>query len=152
MQRTAYSRRISDWSSDVCSSDLPHRWWWCLQFALACRASVAQRSTAQLQALSYLSRDVLHRLLEQEELDFGHVRNGKLIAYRSAELLEKARRLVEYQAALGAEQRVLDAAETLALETALAGMGRRLAGAVYTPSEEAGDCRQFTEEIGRAHV
>ncbi|MBO9357535.1 FAD-dependent oxidoreductase [Bordetella petrii] len=127
----------------------PHQWLWCLQFALACRASVAQASTAQLQALSYLSRDVLHGLLAQEELDFGHVRNGKLIAYRSPELLEKARRLVDYQAALGAEQRVLDAAETLALEPALAGLGSSLAGAVYTPSEEAGDCRQFTEALFR---
>jgi len=127
----------------------PHQWLWCLQFALACRASVAQASTAQLQALSYLSRDAMHRLLEQEELDFGHVRNGKLIAYRSPELLEKARKLVAYQAGLGAEQRVLDAAETVALEPALAGLGRSLAGAVYTPSEEAGDCRQFTEALFR---
>ncbi|CAM3765014.1 D-amino acid dehydrogenase [Bordetella tumulicola] len=127
----------------------PHQWQWCLQFALACRASVAKASTAQLQSLSYLSRDVLNRLLEEENIDFGHVRNGKLIAYRSPELLEKARRLVAYQAALGAEQRVLDAAETLALEPALAGLGRNLAGAVYTPSEEAGDCRQFTESLFR---
>lgn len=124
-----------------------HQWRWCLAFALACRADVAQRATAQLQSLSYLSRDVLHRLLEQEELDFGHLRNGKLIAYRSAELLDKARKLVAYQASLGAEQRVLDAAETLALEPALAGMGSALAGAIYTPSEEAGDCRQFTEAL-----
>lgn len=127
----------------------PHQWLWCLQFALACRGSVAQTSTAQLQSLSYLSRDVLHRLLEQENLDFGHVRNGKLIAYRSPVLLEKARRLVDYQAALGAEQRVLNAAETIALEPALAGLGTNLAGAVYTPSEEAGDCRQFTEALFR---
>lgn len=127
----------------------PHQWLWCLQFALACRASVAQASTAQLQSLSYLSRDVLHRLLEEEDLDFGHVRNGKLIAYRSPELLEKARRLVDYQAALGAEQRVLSAAETIALEPALSGLGANLAGAVYTPSEEAGDCRQFTEGLFR---
>src|SRR3546814_1744853 len=26
-QKTAYEMRISDWSSDVCSSDLPERWW-----------------------------------------------------------------------------------------------------------------------------
>lgn len=125
----------------------PHQWRWCLQFALACRASVAQKSTAQLQALAYLSRDVLHALLEQEPLDFGHVRNGKLIAYRDPAMLEKARRLVAYQATLGAEQRVLDAAGTVALEPALAGMGSSLAGAIYTPSEEAGDCRRFTEAL-----
>lgn len=127
----------------------PHQWQWCLQFVLACRASVAKASTAQLQALSYLSRDVLNRLLEEEDIDFGHVRNGKLIAYRSPDLLEKARRLVAYQADLGAEQRVLDAAQTIALEPALAGLDRNLAGAVYTPSEEAGDCRQFTEGLFR---
>ncbi|OZI74526.1 D-amino acid dehydrogenase [Bordetella genomosp. 12] len=122
----------------------PHQWRWCLQFALACNAATARRSTAQLQSLSYLSRDVLHRLLAQESLAFGHLRNGKLIAYRSAELLDKARKLAAYQASLGAEQQVLDAAATLALEPALAGMGSSLAGAIYTPSEEAGDCHQFT--------
>ena len=86
-------------------------------------------------------------LLAQENLDFGHLKNGKLIAYRSAELLDKARALVAYQAAHGADQQVLDAAQTLALEPALAGMGASLAGAIYTPSEEAGDCRQFTEAL-----
>ncbi len=125
----------------------PHQWRWCLQFALACRASVARASTAELLTLSYLSRDVMHALLAQENLDFGHLKNGKLIAYRSAELLDKARALVAYQAAHGADQQVLDAAQTLALEPALAGMGASLAGAIYTPSEEAGDCRQFTEAL-----
>lgn len=125
----------------------PHQWLWCLQFALACRASVAQASTAQLQTLSFLSRDVLHRLLEEENLEFGYKRNGKLIAYRSHELLDKARKLVAYQAQLGADQCVLNATETLAMEPALAGMGNKLAGAVYTPSEEVGDCQQFTESL-----
>ncbi|PTN49926.1 D-amino acid dehydrogenase small subunit, partial [Achromobacter xylosoxidans] len=71
----------------------PHQWRWCLQFALACRASVAKASTVQLAGLSYLSRDVMHSLLEQEDLDFGHLKNGKLIAYRSPALLDKARAL-----------------------------------------------------------
>ena len=125
----------------------PHQWRWCLQFALACRASVAKASTAQLLGLSYLSRDVMHTLLEQENLDFGHLKNGKLIAYRSAALLDKARALVAYQAGHGAQQQVLDAPQTLAMEPALAAMGSKLAGAIYTPSEEAGDCRQFTEGL-----
>ncbi|MNX30027.1 D-amino acid dehydrogenase small subunit [compost metagenome] len=62
-------------------------------------------------------------------------------------MLDKARALVAYQAAHGADQQVLDAAQTLAREPALAGMGGSLAGAIYTPSEEAGDCRQFTEAL-----
>ncbi|WP_454673611.1 D-amino acid dehydrogenase [Achromobacter pestifer] len=125
----------------------PHQWRWCLQFALACRASAAKASTAQLLGLSYLSRDVMHTLLAQEDLDFGHLKNGKLIAYRSAAMLDKARAQVAYQAGHGAQQQVLDAAQTLAMEPALAAMGGKLAGAIYTPSEEAGDCRQFTEAL-----
>ncbi|OZI32313.1 D-amino acid dehydrogenase small subunit [Bordetella genomosp. 10] len=125
----------------------PHQWRWCLDFVLACRASVARASTAELSTLSYLSRDAMHGLLAQEPIEFGHVRNGKLIAYRDAALLEKARRLVAYQAAHGAEQSVLSAEETLALEPALAGMRGQLAGAIYTPSEESGDCRLFTEGL-----
>ncbi|KAG0740224.1 hypothetical protein G6F24_017086 [Rhizopus arrhizus] len=33
------------------------------------------------------------------------------------------------------------------MEPALAAMGDKLAGAIYTPSEAAGDCRQFTEAL-----
>ncbi|ANN66598.1 D-amino acid dehydrogenase [Bordetella bronchialis] len=125
----------------------PHQWRWCLQFALACRASVSRRVTAEMLTLSYLSRDVLHALLEQEPLSFSHLRNGKLIVYRSPALLEKARALVEYQAGHGAEQQVLSAARTVEMEPALAGMRSHLAGAVFTPGEEVGDCLRFTEGL-----
>ncbi|OZI23804.1 D-amino acid dehydrogenase small subunit [Bordetella genomosp. 9] len=125
----------------------PHQWRWCMQFALACRASVSRRVTAEMLTLSYLSRDVLHALLEQEPLSFSHLRNGKLIVYRSKALLEKARALVAYQASHGADQQVLTAAQTLAMEPALAGMRADLAGAVYTPGEEVGDCLRFTEAL-----
>lgn len=125
----------------------PHQWNWCLRFALACRASVSRQATAEMLTLSYLSRDVLHALLEQEPLSFGYQRNGKLIAYRSPALLEKARALVEYQAGHGAEQRVLNAAQTVDMEPALAGLRGRLAGAIYTPGEEVGDCLRFTEAL-----
>ena len=125
----------------------PHQWRWCLEFALACRTSIARETTAQMLTLSYLSRDAMNALLEQEPIEFSHLRNGKLIVYRSPALLAKARLLVEYQARHGAHQTVLSADETIALEPALAGMRAHLAGAVYTPSEETGDCRRFTEGL-----
>jgi len=124
-----------------------HQWRWSLAFVQACRASVSDETTAQMLRLSYLSRDTMNAWLAETPIEFGHVRNGKIIAYRSPELLEKARALVAYQAARGAEQRVLSAAETLALEPSLAAMGSDLVGAIFTPGEEAGDCRLFTEGV-----
>lgn len=124
-----------------------HQWRWSLAFVQACRASVSDETTAQMLRLSYLSRDTMNAWLAETPIEFGHVRNGKIIAYRSPALLEKARALVAYQAARGAEQRVLNAAETVALEPSLAAMGKDLAGAIFTPGEEAGDCRLFTEGV-----
>ncbi|MDQ2138368.1 D-amino acid dehydrogenase [Alcaligenaceae bacterium B3P038] len=124
-----------------------HQWRWSLAFVQACRASVSDETTAQMLRLSYLSRDTMNAWLAETPIEFGHVRNGKIIAYRSPELLEKARALVAYQTARGAEQRVLSASETLALEPSLAAMGSDLAGAIFTPGEEAGDCRLFTEGV-----
>lgn len=125
----------------------PQQWRWLAGFLRACRASVSRASTAQLLSLSYLSRDTLHAMLDEIPMDFGLTRTGKLIVYRNAAQLEKAAALVRYQAEHGTDQRVLSAAETVAAEPALAGMGSAIAGSVFTPSEEAGDCHRFTDAL-----
>ncbi len=125
----------------------PQQWCWALRFMQACTATAAQRSTAQMLTLSYLSRDTLHALLEHEPLSFGHQRNGKLIVYRTPALLDKARELVRYQADHGAHQEVWDAEQCLAHEPALAALGPQLAGAIHTAGEESGDCMVFTREL-----
>ena len=123
------------------------QWGWLTAFLKACNRETLRKSTAALLQLSYLSRDTLHAWLDETPIDFHHRRNGKLIAYRSAPLLEKARRQVEYQASHGSRQSILDRAEALAVEPALANFGDSLAGCVYTPTEEAGDCYLFTRGL-----
>ncbi|CAM5189406.1 D-amino-acid dehydrogenase OS=Castellaniella defragrans OX=75697 GN=HNR28_001444 PE=3 SV=1 [Castellaniella defragrans] len=125
----------------------PAQWSWCLKFLGACTARTASQSTAQMLTLSYLSRDVLHEWLREAPLEFGHSNNGKLIVYRSAALLDKARSLVAYQAEHGSTQQVLDPEACVALEPALASVRARIAGAIYTPSEESGDCAKFTQGL-----
>lgn len=123
------------------------QWCWALRFVQACNTTASQRATAEMLTLSYLSRDVLHDLLAQAPIEFGHLRNGKLIVYRTPALLEKARELVAYQASHGARQEVLDAAQSVAREPALGALGPELAGAIYTEGEEAGDCMLFTRGL-----
>lgn len=123
------------------------QWRWLAAFLKACNADTARRSTSALLQLSYLSRDTLHAWMEEAPIDFHYRRNGKLIAYRSQRLLEKARRQVEYQATQGSRQRILDRHEAVEIEPALAGLGEALAGCVYTPTEEVGDCYLFTKQL-----
>jgi D-amino-acid dehydrogenase len=80
--------------------------------------------------------------------------SGKLVVYSSAGSFAAGRRLVDFQRALGSEQEVLGPDACMALEPALAcsaaGLGRRIVGAVFTPSEEVGDCYAFCAGLEKA--
>ncbi|TEA78967.1 D-amino acid dehydrogenase [Allopusillimonas ginsengisoli] len=128
----------------------PQQWRWCLRFLRACRAETVRETTAAMLTLSYLSRDTLHQWMADTPVDFHHQTNGKLIAYRSAALLDKARKLVAYQASQGSQQVILSRQQCTDLEPALDGLGDRLAGAIYTPGEEVGDCHLFTQGLFNA--
>jgi len=121
----------------------PRQWRWCLEFLLACSSAQADLTTRRLLTLSFYSRSLMHRLVEEEAIDFDYVRNGKLIVHSDQDAFDAARRLLDYQASLGCEQEALDADGCVALEPALAHMRSRIVGGIHTPSEDAGDCYRF---------
>ncbi len=123
------------------------QWRWLMRFLQLCRSDVVSQSTAQMLTLSYLSRDVLHDWQARFNLEFAHQTNGKLIVFRSSGPFEHAREQAQLQAKLGSDQQVLDAQAVLALEPSLQTLGSSLKGAIYTPSEEAGDTRLFCEAL-----
>ena len=125
----------------------PQQWRWLTRFLQLCRSDVVRESTAQMLTLSYLSRDVLHDWQARFNLEFAHQTNGKLIVFRSSGPFEHAREQAQLQARLGSDQQVLDAQAVLALEPSLQALGSSLKGAIYTPSEEAGDTRLFCEAL-----
>jgi len=120
-----------------------YQWRWCLQFVLACSARQSELTTARLLRLSFYSRALMHAMVETEALDFDYVRNGKLVFYSDPDSFRGAVAAMDYQRSLGCEQQALDAGECIALEPALAGIAREIAGGIYTPSEDAGDCYRF---------
>lgn len=111
---------------------------WGIRFLRACtNAEVARTLAAQL-ALAALSRAELEGLQQSQSLEFGLRTAGKLVLYRDAGDFAEAR-----LPGADAEQQVLTPAECLALEPALRLEARALAGGVYTPSEQVGDCAAF---------
>ena len=131
----------------------PHQWRWLLEFILACNRAQSDLTTRRLLALSFYSRRLMHELLVQERIEFGHATNGKLVVYSDEEGFQGARRLVDYQRALGCDQDALERAACLDLEPALAAnaspLGRRVVGGIYTRSEEVGDCYRFCVGVER---
>ena len=127
----------------------PRQWRWCLEFLAACNQRTADRTTERLLRLAFYSRDLMHELVATQPLDFDYVQNGKLVVHTQRESFESARRLMDYQRTLGAEQEALDAAGCVALEPALEAMAPRIAGAIHTPSEDVGDTFKFCNELAR---
>lgn len=125
------------------------QWRWCLEFLAACNQRQADITTQRLLRLAFYSRSLMHELLREHALDFDYVQNGKLVVHSETHSFESAKRLVDYQRSLGAEQSALGPDETVALEPALAAMKPRIAGSIYTPSEDAGDCFKFCNELAR---
>lgn len=113
---------------------------WNLRFVKACNASQSNQTTRELLALSFLSRDLYHTLIEQESIAFDHKLAGKLIVHRSRDSLQHAIEQLDFQRSLGCEQRALSVDECLALEPALQRARDHLSGGIYTESEESGDC------------
>ena len=127
----------------------PDQWRWCLEFLAACNQATADLTTERLLRLAFYSRDLMHALVASHAIDFDYVQNGKLVVHTQRKSFESARRLMEYQRTLGAEQRALSSAECVELEPALADMAPRICGAIYTPSEDVGDTYKFCNELKR---
>ena len=120
---------------------------WLLRFLAACTSRASDRATAHLLALSALSRASLHEMMQATPVEFRHKRNGKLVVLSSAQSMRDAERQMRLQATLGSRQEALTAAECVALEPALAGIGGRLVGGIHTPEEEVGDCLALCEGL-----
>jgi len=125
----------------------PRQWAWCLRFLAACTGVQNRHATERLLRLSMYSRDQLDAMLDLTPLAFDHSRTGKLVVYSSAESFRAAQAQMEFQRRLGCEQSALDAQACLDIEPALAAIGHRLIGGIFTPGEQAGDCRLFCQAL-----
>jgi D-amino-acid dehydrogenase len=127
----------------------PDQWRWLFAFLKACRASKAQRTTAELVQLGMYSRELIHELVRQESPSFEFGSSGKLLVYQDASAFAAARADLDYQTSLGCHQTILTPLECLEREPALNAIGGTIIGGIFTPSEDAGDCLQLCTELER---
>lgn len=121
----------------------PHLISWGVRFLLACRSAAVRDTVAVQLELAALSRDELARLSQKLDLAFGLRTAGKLVLFRSQREFAAARSAATGKTDAGNEQQVLTPSQCLALEPALKLEQRELAGGVFTPSEQVGDCGAF---------
>jgi D-amino-acid dehydrogenase len=126
------------------------QWAWALRFLLACNAVRSSATTAKLLALAVASRTRFDAMREREQIDGDFSATGKLVLSRTQAAFAAARRQMALQRTLGgAPQQAVGKDEALAIEPALAQAEVPIAGAIFTPSECAADCRKVCAALAQ---
>lgn len=118
---------------------------WLWRFRRAANRASYDRSKRAMVTLGEYSRELLHRLLEDEDISFSGRRGGTFVLFRSVYQIEAYERDIEALVELKVEARRLTLDELGDLEPNLA--TTKLVGAVLLPGDETGDCRAFTRAL-----
>jgi D-amino-acid dehydrogenase len=123
------------------------QWRWALAFLGQCWPWRARANTAAIANLAAYSRDCLAALREELALDYDQQTGGILHLFFTRKDFEHARSKVDLLARHGIPARLLEPAQALALEPALAPLAGRLAGALHGQADESGDAHRFTQAL-----
>ena len=125
------------------------QWRWGLQFLLECLPSRTARNTIQCLNLALYSRDCLKALRAATGIEYDHLERGILQFYTDAAEFHDAGEAAQRMRRHGCDRDVKTVAECVAIEPALAACRDRLAGGIFTATDESGDARRFTQELAR---
>lgn len=133
----------------------PRLWQWSLLFLAQCTHARARLNTLRKHQLCLYSQRVLHETLADSTLagdgiDYDRNTRGILYFYRTEERLAAG---VEHMRILsddGQETEVLDRDAVVRLEPSLSAARDRIAGGIYCPTDETGDCAKFTKALADA--
>ena len=125
----------------VCWPVAAHELRWMMRWRSACNPESYLANRGRLQRLAFYSRERLHQLTEDLQLEYDHTR-GYMVLLRS----ERDRKLVQPGLQLlrdgGIKFEEIDAARARVLEPAL-NPDTEFLGGIYLPDDEVGNCRQF---------
>jgi len=123
------------------------QWRWGMQFLLECLPSRTQHNTIQCLNLALYSRDCLKALREKTGIEYDHLERGILQFYTDPEEFEHGVAAAALMREFGCDRVVRTPDECVAIEPALAAARSRLAGGIFTASDESGDAYLFTVRL-----
>ncbi|WP_255987614.1 D-amino acid dehydrogenase [Chitinolyticbacter albus] len=125
----------------------PALWRWGLAFLRECTAARARRNLQSLVRLGLYSRATLQALRQELGLEYDARTAGILHYYTDTAEFDAAIPAAALMNEVGLDRQVKLAAECIAIEPALAASRRPIVGGTYTPSDESGDARKFTDAL-----
>ena len=127
----------------------PRQWRWGLQFLVECLPARTRRNTIQCLNLALYSRDCLKSLRDETGIQYDQLERGILTFYTDAQEFAQGVRAAALMREFGCDRDVKSVDECVAIEPALAACRERLAGGIFTVSDESGDAQRFTHVLAR---
>ena len=125
----------------------PHQWRWALSFLGQCNDAAFARNVEQLVALGRYSHESLKGVVAATGIEYDRLQRGILHFFSSAADYESGVKAAGLMRDHGVDRRVLGRDEVLQVEPALKAFGANIHGGTYTPSDESGDARVFTQKL-----
>ncbi|WP_066271623.1 D-amino acid dehydrogenase [Hydrogenophaga palleronii] len=123
------------------------QWRWGLQFLAQCNDKAFVRNVAQLVALGAYSHAALKEVVAQTGIEYNRLERGIAHYYTDQKSFDGAADAAALMQRFGVQRRVVSRDELLAIEPALRAFGEHIVGGTYTPSDESGDARMFTQQL-----
>ncbi|WP_431101015.1 D-amino acid dehydrogenase [Roseateles noduli] len=127
----------------------PAQWRWGLSFLGQCTTAAFERNVEQLVRLGRYSHESLQSLVAETGIEYNRLQKGILHFFGSEADFEAGVQGAEIMRRHGVDRRVLSRDEVLAIEPALRSAQHAVFGGTYTPSDESGDARVFTQALAK---
>jgi D-amino-acid dehydrogenase len=130
----------------------PRMWAWSLRFLANCTAARNRANTLRKLSLCLYSQKLLDELRRETAVEFDRIASGLLYLYRDPAHLQTGIANMALLNDNGMALQAIDPDRIVELEPNLAHAKSKFAGAIYSPTDESGDCQTFTERLAVAAV
>ena len=123
---------------------IPHMWRWGLKFMANCTPERFRRNALVNLKIALHSLKVLQQIRAETGIEYDVRTGGVLKIYTNAQSLAGGIESAKFLSASGLTFQEVDKAECVRREPALQASAATLAGGIYFPRDEVGDCHKFT--------
>ena len=127
----------------------PAQWIWGLSFLTQCTTAAFERNVEQLVQLGRYSHAALKDVVAATHIEYNRLERGILHFFSSQEDFDNGVEAARIMQNHGVDRRILDHDQVLEVEPALGNFQGRVFGGTYTPSDESGDARVFTQKLAQ---
>ena len=125
------------------------QWRWGLQFLAQCNDAAFERNVQQIVALGAYSHTALKEVVQATGISFERLECGIAHIYSDQKSFDSAARAAEMMCKYGVQRRLVSRAELLQIEPAFSAYGTHITGGTFTPTDESGDARVFTQALAQ---